>query len=1497
MKVHVEKIMDEIEIIMPEELQSNDFSEEYCKIRDACENNRFSEIGVYFNRTQWLDNLAIIQLLLYLYKMQSMGKSISFHFNGEEENVECVRFIKYLDDYGYLDIMEKLSDTFVRENLLKKYRMDENEMKLKQGDFECSDCIMKFEILCSTEDIHIYLERLKKDLYEKLCTEIEQFDIECLIFKLSLFLQETLGNVFEHAYSIDDSGFCGVMIRHIHKSRSNKVEEKERNYFTLAENEEALLPFRGEIFRYSQHEQIASKKFNPYRNDIGRHILEDYMQVFVVDIGKGLLESMKLNNPKAERRIINQVFEKGKAKRLKKNTVVGGLAMLYEILQEESNYISVKGEYNWLSMACSRKKDTKDTLPYVYADGINKKNPLKGFSIVGYIDFSDVEGYEFFQDVSHEEIYSIYQSEYEIDIIDEKQDIDILDFRDEFPKIEISNSKILCFAGFNIDKAIWTDKILSAFDKMKKEKVLIIVDIPIWEIRKYELIFSKSKVLIDKIILLSENMKTAVLVQKGKRMQFCKKSTQEYKSRKEGDISNSLYELLKIIRKYDSCKFWRAVAEEQKRRNATFVINNDIDWDKGKKLSGYLDFSQACFSEKLRYILLQQLYRIPCSARSKKYISMDRFTEDLCENANSKQRTRLDRMNTSRMEIGSVYVTGTSSRISKLKNETCRENEYYFFVHPVGKANVEPVENALLLWPSKALMQKLFPAKQESKSRYKRLAQSPFISEKGTEYFTQKHYQNISSSICIGTRELYLQFQKEKVWTRRLVKFSHLDMVGYHDFIHLSAVALFNKHYLESIHNHKYIEKNSFDYLFKHMYKALGQSDSDRAVQVDVKEKYRSVISSKMRGVEIPKDNGLFIYLTDYETIEIVSRLESIFTEHMQERIIPIAPVNRKRGKAALLLSPVLMDTIKKKLDDIKKENGNARVTIFIATVISTQLQRELKHIMYRLGAKEIKCLSIIDRQRFPLGSRNKDTYRSFCKIDLPSLPPQRACKMCRGINELKKVAEIIISEELRKRCAEIEMIWEPCKASNIMYEAGIDVRDIKLPQEIQKYVAKICSSYGKLATGLHLSTDVGLVLFAVEYMAITTSTDFLEKCIQYEGNDEEKISDSSKMLLIASYLLLFEEEIALKDRVYLVEQLYDFLYKQEQASEYTALGVLVVLLQEETVKKKLYEYYKTQYYWERFENVDFMICSLSLVNSQNKKTANPTLKYWLRNGMEENINYLYGIFTLTDGKIENRHGTILSKMQEPGDEPFRKMDYLSAENDTLFLEEAYKNLPHTFFIETENCDKTRQEIIRSLQDVRSSLNKISKEGFEIEENSLLKERIKIFFNLTKDFNKAIFLTTDAAGADGLRKKLQDIIPKEEEGEIKWCYVRYIKHTENEKNFCYFEELQREIEYLIADFRYADSNDFFEVLEQKYHGIIEVEFKEKEVEYRFLNHPCQEFDFEKLKEKKKLKYNRPTILGMRRVFNNENIEDMLQYEYDKTENLYTAKIITPYING
>lgn len=1494
-----------VQIIIPEELQSVDFADEYLKIQDLY-SERCSSITVVFSNTVWIDNLAMIQLFSMLYKLKQLGTGVEFKLEVDLDAIEQVRFIKYMSDYGFLDMMENCfavckEEDFDREELDSKYG------RLQEGNFESSECLMPFTIISHKEKIDEYIAEVTDTFQNKFGDCFSEYEKAEFIFRMSVYLQETIGNVFDHAFDNPKDAFCGIMIRYMHKP--DMTRQRRRYYYSLQNNSSASRPFRGTAFTYHNSQKIA-EDCNPYRIKTGMKVLESYIQIFVTDVGMGILESMNISDANMERNLLNEIFQIGRrtTKNIR-NTSVGGLGMLYQLLQGGENYIAIKGEYNWVQIACAKKKEKSGKPDYTHKNGITSSRVLKGFTVIGYIDCDYERKKEFFMPVSKETVQSIYREEY---FLEDMCDVeaDILDLRGTVPDISTIASltnTVLCFVGKNISKSIWSNQVANLFRGTNQDKkTLILVDIPEREARKYELIFDRFKLNVNKVILLTQNLELAVFTPNDEsKLCYNAKMAEEYINSREGDIAYSLYQLFKAIRRHESIDFWKTVSSTQQSKESQLFINENVLWNMSEKrqMNGYLDFSQACFDEKIRNLLLYQLFRLPVDYNKERYFeNMDRFTEDLCENVNNKLKIVFGEQAFLRVQLGSVYVTGTSSKSSKLEKKQTDSDEYYYFLHPINSENQTIRINALLLWPSKAVADEVFTT-TTSERKFERLAKTPFLAPGGTAYFAGQHYTDIGESVALKPEELYALLQQESLWINKMMKIAHVNMIDHHDYIYLSAVAIFRKHYMESRFNEKYLERNSFDYLLEKMYIALGRTKRKsfvKSIEEDIQPEYRLIVEGKICGDIVPMIQGLFIYLTDYETVEIVAKLKTIFSEKVQRNIIPIASISKKRSSSALLVSPVLMENIKKKIKRMEEENpkGITRVTIFIASVTSTKLQRELKHILYRLGAKQIKCLSLIDRQRFPLGSREKDSYNSFCKIDLPQLGSENRCKLCTGINYMKELKTRFISADMQKRCQEIIFTWGEVRASDNLYERGIHAQWYRFPRELTQDIERICQQYQ--INGIDVSTDVGLTLFSIENTVITMSVDFLLRCI-----NNEKIDDTVKIMMISAHLFMFgSEEIVPADKYYLAEYLYSLLQRQEEANEYTALACITILTQKKEIKDRLFEKYKQVWERERFKNIDFIISSVGLMETVEKSKQDKVLSYWVKKVQEEYLDYLYGIFLMTDGSGVTRHKTTLSRIKEAGWKCSR-MDYLSAENDAAFLEEAYQCLPYSYFAvaEEENYQRKREDIIGKIKDVRQLLGKALSESESLADNDrrLLAEYTVEMFRCASDFNSELFMNSGEDCLRSLRKKLQDFIDL-----IKFNYpdsdIRYYVNVihggriNSTRYFYYMEDLQREIIYLISDFRHADKNNpMIGENGEKYEGIVEVKFENDCVKYCFTNHVKDDFSCEVVKRKKEVKHNRPTMLNLRMLVAGLNNEQLLYYTHNKAEKTFTVELRIPYL--
>ena len=1454
MRIEVTKIWDDVEIVMPKELQSNTYSAELMKVQDLLTYPP-QKITVFFTSVLWIDNLVMIHFMVLLKRLKLAGSRISFKIDINSEDTEQLRFIKYLDDYGFIETMKDMAIEFEDNSDLTN--IEDVQRRLSIGNFEASEPFMPFEFFTKITDIKNYISRVTEKINHVFSNSFSAYEKESIMFKVSLFLQETIGNIFEHAYDNDPVG--GVMIRFIHNP--DEKGKKHREYWLIKENSEAPAEFRNESFEYDQLKNLA--KFNPYRNESGMKVLEKYLQIFVVDAGKGILRSLGVTDKHEERNLLNDIFEKGRRsekRRRRTNTSIGGLRMIYDIFCENENYISVKGEYSWNRFFCGHRHRSTRVIPPI--DGVDTQRCLSGLAVIGYIDCEYSEnvhklGWAKIDGASY------LDSEQTL-LCDKTSDshVDILDFRfsNWVDMSNLSHDCILCFVGKNMDKSFLSHEILNAvpFDQ-RKQKNLVIVDIPDREVMKYELIFEGMTKSFSKVILVTQKLKIAVFLDNGnkKGLQYDQKATNNFIKKNSDDIADSAYGLLRFVRKNDSELFWSRISDIQKEKDMKLFINCKVGWNlEGGEMDGYLDFEQACFDEKIRELLEYQMIRV-LSLERNYFVSIDRFTEDLCENVNSQLKGVPEKIATKeqRIYLGSIFVTGTIRKDKIDDEEGGKIREYYCLSHSPTPQKI----NALLLWPSQKLLDEWF-GKYECEKKLSRLGRTSFLAEGGTDYFADRHYKDIGTSVYLQPADMYQILQDDSLWSPRFMKIAHFDRIDYHDYILINVPAIFKKHYIESKNSREYIENNCFDYLFRQMYIALGGADK---VECNLNEKKKSEVINKIDKSDISEDQGVFVYLADYETIEIISKLEPYFSEETRKRIIPIAPVIRKRGAAALLVSPVLMENISDKINNLKNTNPSRKVraTIFIATVTSTRLQSELKHILYRLGADSVYCLNVIDRQRFPLGSRKKNSYLSFSRLDLPELRSAERCQMCNGISELRILSKLLISPELTERCDEIIKIWEMVKQSDSYYNSGVKVRTLVLSQEMSEYIEHICDLYG--IRTVTISTDISFILFAIENMVITMCSEFLDRCLE-----ESSVDDETKILLVAAHLMLFDEnELGKMYKQSLLTKLYELLQKQKSSSPYTALACVVLAAQTQKIKQALHQYYKKKWKSSHFNNTDFIITSIEMLKCADEQEQDPILRYWLKS--DDASDYLYGIFLFTENS-RTRHGTILSRMREVG-RTFQSMDYISAYNDASFLQTAYREIPNSYLDDPEQFVTYRKDMETQLGEIKELLSAGAEGKLKKDEMKELADKINAMFNDATTFNEELFMSTKYS-LDKLRKKVQEIAKQVTEQYLLNVFTEYIEYDGDNgiKYFCFPEDLRREIAFLIGDFRYADSVNLIKAADGYfYDGVIDIVFEEKYMLYQFRNRVKQGFSLEKMVKEKKLKMNRPTVISLMRLLGEE----------------------------
>lgn len=1469
-------------------------SENLVEIQRNLEKENIDQIIVDFNDAVWLDSLMLCQLCLYLEKAADNKKHIEI-FLVDRDNIEHVRFVQFLKDAGFVSFMEKIVPGV--SDVVNKFLNNADLYLLKKGNFNSLEMLLPFRIIKTEKEIDDVVNEAIDMLSEKNLGE------NSISFRLRLFLQEVMGNVFEHAYEEGEVAYCGILIcRKIRKVQEN---EKEREYY-------ATSGLEGTVNSEKYRRYIL--KNNSYRISKFSDTRVDYIQVYVVDIGKGILSGFQCKDPKQEMSILGQIFTSGKRiDKRNKNTQAGGLYMIHNVLGVTADGLGLKCDYNLPSFECERNDFVSVKPKALYRCGFGQKEIIKGFSVVGYLNiFGDVtkEYRQYFRNPDKNAILEVYRKHFYV----EESSIIVKDFRFSAQDDIVwpSNVKDIIIL---VEKEIAKNKLVDFLENKLCKSIpqgvenIIIADFTDVEISKYYMIFSGMDILVNKLILISRSYSASVFVKRSRNkrnsMQYDIESTEKYvwNQGQTNSLSESIFVYIQWLIKYESGLFWKFLNRYQSNSYQTMYIKGNIKWNyhHEKYMTAYLDFSQASFVRECRELLIMQLFRIISIYGVKIYFEKgDRFTEDICELANAELGTKEENEH---IFIGSAFVTGTSSLKQSIIQRETNDGWFYFFRHVDYEGGGKIL--TLLDWEENKEKRKYL---QSEEAEYERVEETPFIAKKGVDFFWERHFAKEGKVIQMSAKRMYEYFQGVNSWENKICSFGHVDLIGPHDYVIFNTVEMFKQDRLESYTQPKVLD-TSYDFLLFHFYNAVGREldlKLEESVLEDFCPELISSYATKEKIIEFSKMNknyfcnkkSLLLYFNDYATTEIIRFFQKIFDIRLNYRVIPMALVSRERGAASLLLSPLLVDSLQTLFFNMKEENeGVCRVTIFSAMLISTKLIDELKHLMFRIGADEVNVLSLIDRQRLPFGYLTKERLKTLWKLDIPPLGNQKNCAICNGIAYLEKLCGQIGVEAIRDRIMVVLKLWKKKRAFDKKLSV-IESRNIRLPQRIEEIIRAQSDSYPYM-NEVKITTDMGLIFFSIEDMTVTHSLRFLKECLVSE------LDDYTKILLLCTHLGLFKKaEISEKRRYELTLELYTSVKRQEEITNYSALALIIILSQEKEIinglKQEVRKDLKNQ---KIYRNIDALICGI-FVCWINEEEVNKEIKYYFNSSGCSLAEKLNAIFYYTCRQCITTHSGILSRMYDEGI-VFQKRDYQEAYYKIGYLKNIYSELPEDIFGIQSGCS----DLLKQINDVVYKEEQILRKYLDTEKETLIpqiKQVHKLFMEYADRLNGSLFKHKREELQQDIENIQKEIIDAQTDEKIKKTLQSVvIEWPEQDDSLeCWFfwtSDIVNEISYLMMDFRYFKQKFTYcmpiDLKNEEVSGVVQAKFRDQYLEIHFTNMIAQDEEIEEIRLRKGIKNNRPSIIRINELKRNMTDQEIFEFNAFELEGsqIYDACLRIPYI--
>ena len=89
------------------------------------------------------------------------------------------------------------------------------------------------------------------------------------------------------------------------------------------------------------------------------------------------------------------------------------------------------------------------------------------------------------------------------------------------------------------------------------------------------------------------------------------------------------------------------------------------------------------------------------------------------------------------------------------------------------------------------------------------------------------------------------------------------------------------------------------------------------------------------------------------------------------------------------------------------QQSANLRMLVQKLEIQSGRTRKEIKHSLFGLGMTDMKTLVLLDRNRLPFSTPNPKTYKSFWRVDFPSIGINNPINS--GVNHINKIKDKLI--------------------------------------------------------------------------------------------------------------------------------------------------------------------------------------------------------------------------------------------------------------------------------------------------------------------------------------------------------------------------------------------------------------------------------------------------------------------------------------------------------
>lgn len=995
-----------------------------------------------------------------------------------------------------------------------------------------------------------------------------------------------------------------------------------------------------------------------------------------------------------------------------------------------------------------------------------------------------------------------------------------------------------------------------------------------------------------------------------------------------------LQHLIAWLKTHDSFVFW--VSLYNKKYQNEFFINGNVKWFTDADeviIKGYLNFAQTLTDDVSNRLYEISLNRATVYARGNnvEFKNIDILTKQIVSKINptlAKER-KAPYIN---ILVGSVLVSGLSLKEAK-EDLGLKENNiniHFFYHHTISKNASDKSIPHLFLWPAEWISSHFEPVDID----YRRVGRTHVIAPYGWKYYPVPRYrlynvktesyidENLMTEEELNDPELQCDLIYKSVYEcpppqtyrdwqlmgKPILEIGHFAYDGKHDIFKID----FPKAVSESFTYREGLAQ----FLLSEFLIALGGSEQnivdmpDHLVSVvrerteirddltkSSQKKLKQLIAERGKSIVAKEECAVIVYPYHYNTQEIVSTIKQYISSDLHDRIIALIPVNKDRGGSSFLISPLSFKAIQSKIKNFKEIHGQATVLLFDEATVEGKTRKEIKHLLFYLGATEVKTLCILDRRRLPFTTTDPFKHKAYWRLDIPRLGNHDTCLICKSLEKSNDLINRFTSSSAVSRIKIWQSIWEKVVPHNKKDHHGIDAKAIKPIEKKFGIITKseikddeivgVTYQCGGDLNRIKLTNSHGLTIYSAELHTMTSRDDIVFALIdpnrKKTSTDYVPYKPAIVIELLCVNLLLFGDEFSASVTKTIALRIFEEVNLLNEETNETALAALTLLsLPSALLENIAREWTQKNEPLKRALNFDMLIILCQFVDNPKSKYANSVrLKRFLKG-----YNSLIELNKQFHSEIYNDYGNVhdtylqqlirLNEASKYQSEVFLKaivscdkILYLFDEIDRFLMRGIGKEQMFDIAKQQLNSVKSKLKKIKSteiLQKYRDDWQPATESLFDT-----LKEIHHEYFTMIgmayenefKLFGDFQYLISEVLKVLPAFKNVQ---PYQFEIGLSANFKKYdFKRTQLEKWIAWDEYVVKKVKYIMSNVRHTNGklSDPFQSESIKKDMWVAVNYKDSAIEFWFLNLSTKTAAeiIEEVKNKKKIERQHIEQLG------------------------------------